>query len=118
MVERFNKHASVSNGLLALLLLSTLTLNAMVWTGAGPVGRAHGRQLQDASANVDQLSRTVADLSATVAQLQAANEQLMQAAVRGTSRPGDLEPRLRAIEGSLVEQGMMFRRYLEQYRRP
>ena len=62
--------------------------------------------------------RRTGDLSTTVAQLQASKDQLMQAARRGPTKQADLEPRLRAIEGNLSELTMMFRRFLEQYRRP
>lgn len=112
------KHASLQNVLLVLVLLSTLSLNVAGWTVWGRAARTGAEGLQGTTRNVEQLTRAVADLSATVAQLQAANDQLMQAAVRGGARPSDVEPRLRAIESNLTEQTMMFRRFLEQYRRP
>jgi outer membrane murein-binding lipoprotein Lpp len=112
------KHASVQNALLVLVLLSSLLLNVRTWTGWGAPARTNDRGLQDATRNVEQLAKAVADLSATVAQLQSANDQLVQAAVRGGARSTDVEPRLRAIEANLTEQTMMFRRLLEQYRRP
>ena len=116
MSDWLKKEATVQNVLLVLTLAGILMLNRAQWLTADPGGRERDRQLQAAS-NVDQLMKTVTELSTTVAQLQAANDRLSQMAVQEPLRRADVEPTLRAIAARLEEQNMMFRRYLEQYRR-
>ena len=116
MTDSLKKLLVVQAALALVTCAAMVALGVSWWRAGGPSGDERGRRLQESAAQVEQLTRTVGDLSKTVTQLQAANDLLVQTAMRGS--PRSLDSRLRAIQESVSEQNMMFRRYLAQYRRP
>ncbi len=118
MAEWWKRYREPQQLILLAVLLSTVLLNVQhVMSGTG-WNRDRDQRLQESSVHVEQLTRTVAELSDAVERLQSANEQLVQTAMRGTPTSPSVDMRLRAIETQVAESNMLFRRYLEQYRRP
>lgn len=111
MMVWLRTNVTLQNILIALTLASTLVLNSARWMKTlGENDRA------DADQRVE-LTRKVDDLSTRVSALERSNYQLFDVIAREFPRRSELDPRLKAIEDKLAEQNMMFRRYLESYRR-